>query len=146
MSMATDRRVVDILAVRDMVRDIVLSEPDKRAKPFYVINDQPNCVVGVLFHRLGWPVVEYLGHDALDWREPSGDVPAYTLAPRVGDDLGIYFTNGARVFLENVQSYQDEGNTWWDAYYLAVKGSEVEIEKAIVQQVTFSTYAKNVGE
>lgn len=118
-------RTIDLLEVRDLVRDIALDNPDKIASAYYVVNDQPHCIVGVLLASLGWPLSNLQ-------RAENRTALGVTATSEVR--IGVTFTALARAFLSEVQFWQDAEWPWLQSYFKACETFSEQIEDALIAQ------------
>jgi len=118
-------RTIDLLEVRDLVRDIALDDPDRIASAYYVVNDQPHCIVGVLLASLGWPL-----NNLKEVELESAGLVTFNANHRIG----AVFTALARSFLTEVQMWQDAGYPWLQSYFKTCEAFSDHIEDALIEQ------------
>lgn len=126
----TDKKI-GLLEVRDLVRDVVIDNPDRVASAYYIVNDQPHCIVGVLLADMGWPL-----HDLAE--RGTACQNARTVVRYAPAHIRVRFTAEACLFLNSVQDFQDAGLTWWNAYMMTCADMAYQIERALNDRVVSS--------
>jgi hypothetical protein len=111
----SSRRVVDAAEVVALLVDIAADRPDYVQHPDpvsgwcrYVDGDQPACIAGHVFHRLGATVGFLVGQEG-----ERADRVAWRVA-------GIHLTDRACSVLWEAQWAQDSGKSWGEVAAAAV--------------------------